>query len=177
MGSALCRGVRASQNWIAGNCASCHGTVHWEHNLEFAHSSDDDIVSLTHIRASVAFKFVVVRRLVSLAQPTYMSVTFVEIQHTSGDANESATGGDGNEGPGEEEVTAIRAEMATLVERGTLLAVGDRCIIIVQRNGGNPTSKWRCACLSVRSTPPQKRRIRGMGTKILRALINAPGAK
>jgi hypothetical protein len=53
-------------------------------------------------------------RLVSLAQPTYIGVTFVENQHTLGDANESATGRDGNEGPGEEEAMAARAEMATL---------------------------------------------------------------
>jgi len=37
-------------------------------------------------------------------------------------------------GPGGEEATAARAEMA---ERGTLPAVGDRCIIAVQLNGGN----------------------------------------
>ena len=73
---------------------------------------------LTHIHTSVAFKFVFVvrvdgawsctRRLVLLAQQTYMSVTFFEIQHTSGDANESTTGDGGNEGPGEEEETHKR---------------------------------------------------------------------
>jgi hypothetical protein len=53
-----------------------------------------------------------------------MSVTFVEIQHTLGDPNESVTADDGNEGSGEEEAMATRAEMVTLVERGTQPATG-----------------------------------------------------
>jgi hypothetical protein len=85
------------------------GTLHWEHGNRISNShifTDDDTkvsLSLTLARPSpypsVAFKFLVVvgvdgawscmRRPVSLAQPTYMSVTCVEIQHTLGDANES----------------------------------------------------------------------------------------
>ena len=53
-----------------------------------------------------------------------MRVTFVEIQHTFGDANESVTGDGGNEGLGEEEAMAARAEIVTLVERGTQPATG-----------------------------------------------------
>lgn len=91
----------------------------------------------------MAFKFVVVivvgaddgvrsstRRLVSLAPPTQTGVTFVTIQHTLGDVNGSATGGDSNEGPGEAGATAARAETATFGDH-TLLAVDNRRIITV----------------------------------------------
>jgi hypothetical protein len=47
---------------------------------------------------------------------------------TLGDANGSAIGGDGNEGSGEEEATAARAEMATL---GVALAKAKRAVRMI----------------------------------------------
>lgn len=63
-----------------------------------------------------------------------------------GDANGSATGGDGNEGLGVVESTAARMEMATLGERGSLVEYGDTVLRV----------KWRCTCLSGGSTARQK---------------------
>jgi 2-polyprenyl-6-methoxyphenol hydroxylase-like FAD-dependent oxidoreductase len=123
------------------------GTVQWEYNLESAHLSDDDPkVSLTFARSSpassVTFKFNVVvgadgawsrtRRLLSPAQPTYTGVTFADIQLALGDANENS--GDGNEA---KEATVARAELANLVGRGTLFALGDSRGIIAQRNSND----------------------------------------
>jgi 2-polyprenyl-6-methoxyphenol hydroxylase-like FAD-dependent oxidoreductase len=123
------------------------GTVQWEHNLESAHLSDDDPkVSLTFARSSpapsVTFKYDVVvgadgawsrtRGLLSPAQPTYTGVTFVDIHLALGDTNEN--GGDGSD---VKEATAARAELANLVGRGTLSALGDSRGIIAQRNSGD----------------------------------------
>jgi 2-polyprenyl-6-methoxyphenol hydroxylase-like FAD-dependent oxidoreductase len=116
------------------------GTVQWEHNLESAHLPDDDPkVSLTFARPSpapsVTFKFDVIvgadgawsrtRGLLSPAQPTYTGVTFVDIQLALGDSNEV------------KEATAARAELANLVGRGTLFALGDSRAIIAQRNSSD----------------------------------------
>ena len=122
------------------------GTVQWEHNLESAHLSDDNLkVSLTFARSSpapsVTFKFDVVvgadgawsrtRRLLSPAQPTYAGVTFVDIQLALGEANLNEHGGDGN---GVGEATSARVELSNLVGHGTLFALGDSRAIIAQRN-------------------------------------------
>lgn len=123
------------------------GTVRWEHNLESAHLSDSDAkVSLTFARSSptpsVTFKFDVVvgadgawsrtRGLLSSAQPTYTGVTFADIHLALGDTKEN--GGDGSEVKG---ATTTRAELANLVGRGTLFALGDSRGIIAQRNSGD----------------------------------------
>ncbi|KAF8492579.1 monooxygenase [Russula emetica] len=172
------------------------GTVQWEHNLESAHlSNDDPKVSLTFARSSptpsVTFKFDVVvgadgawsrtRRLLSPAQPTYTGVTFVDIQLALGDANDNA--GDGNE---VKEATAARAELANLVGRGTLFALGDSRAIIAQRNSGDVVRVYAAVRVplgtfdataegeDLRATVLQH--FDGWAQK-LRALIAAPGAK
>lgn len=126
------------------------GTVRWEHNLESAQFTDDNTkVSLTfaphHTPSSppTTFTFDVVigadgawsrvRPLLSLAQPTYTGVTFVDIQVALGDAEAEAGGGNaGNEREG----AAALTELSTLVGHGSLFALGDSRAIIAQRNGG-----------------------------------------
>ena len=122
-------------------------TVQWEHNLESAHLSDDLLkVSLTFAHSSptpsVTFRFDVVigadgawsrtRTLVSPAKPTYTGVTFVDIQLALGDTDKND--GDGNK---VKEASVARAELANLVGRGTLFALGDSRAIIAQRNSNN----------------------------------------
>jgi 2-polyprenyl-6-methoxyphenol hydroxylase-like FAD-dependent oxidoreductase len=161
------------------------GTVHWEHTLKSAHLSDDDDakVSLTLARPSpsssppVTFKFDVVvgadgawsttRQLLSPAQPTYTGVTFVDIQLALG---EGAT-----------------AELATLVGRGTLFALGDSRAIIAQRNSGDVVRVYAVVRVplgafdatsedGVTRAGAVLQYFEGWAPK-LRALIEAPGAK
>ena len=169
------------------------GTVQWEYNLESVHLSDDDPkVSLTFARSSpapsVTFKFDVVvgadgawsrtRRLLSRAQPTYTGVTFADIQLALGDAN-----GDGNEA---EEATVARAELANLVGRGTLFALGDSRAIIAQRNSSDVVRVYAAVrvALGTFDATPEGEDLRaavlqyfdGWAQK-LRALIAVPDAK
>ncbi|KAN0115752.1 hypothetical protein V8E52_006564 [Russula decolorans] len=171
-------------------------TVQWEHNLESAHLSDDDPkVSLTFARSSptpsVTFKFDVVvgadgawsrtRRLLSPAQPTYAGVTFADVELALGDANEN--GGDGNE---VKEATAARAELANLVGRGSLFALGDSRAIIAQRNSSDVVRVYAAVRvpLGTFDTTPKGEDLRaavlqyfdGWAQK-LRALIATPDAK
>jgi hypothetical protein len=108
------------------------GMVHWEHNIEFAHFSNDDTkVSLIFARPSPSpSRRLQIRRRrrrcgwravvhaqagVACTAGLYMrDIRRDPAYSTLGDANGSATGRDGNEGLGEEEAMAARAEMATL---------------------------------------------------------------
>lgn len=170
------------------------GTVHWEHNLEFAQFDDDDDdlkVSLTFSRPSpspsATFKFDVVigadgawsrvRKLLSPAQPTYTGVTFVDVQLVLGDSNN-------NNGSGHDNGHNV-AELDTLVGNGSLFALGDSRAIIAQRNSGGVVRVYAAlrVPLGVLDAAASQGNIRtvvlqhfdGWAEK-LRALIDAPNA-
>ena len=203
MRSNVRRGVRvgASQNGIVGNCASYYYSIRCDRARSAGNTiSNSHISPMTTPRShshiarlspspSVAFKLVVVvgadsawsctRRLVSLAQPTYIGVTFVKIQHNlQWETLMKCHWRRWYREAGRRGSNGRTSGMATLVECGTLLAVGDRRIITVQRNCGNVLRVQRPsgdACAS-RYVRPHRRRegyarchartLRGMGTKV-----------
>ena len=108
-------------------------------------------------------------------------MTFVDIQLALGDVNEN--GGDGNE---VKEALAARVELANLVGRGILFALGDSRAIIAQRNSGHVVRVYAAVRvpLGTFDATPEGEDLRaavlqyfdGWAQK-LRALIAAPDAK
>ena len=72
---------------------------------------------------------------IACTQPTYMSVIFVEIQHTLGDANESTIGGGGIEGPLDTFDATAKRRIRAMPCYGTSRNVHQSLLILINAPG------------------------------------------